>query len=131
MMRAFLLPLDQRDRLHEATAGPLADVDLSKLEAEAIPVVEVDGRIVAYWPIFYALHLEPLWVDPDQRGDAGVLRALLDLLQLAVVASGEPVAFAVIAPDAPSLPMAERLGFAPVPGNLYYAVQHPAPPVEV
>jgi hypothetical protein len=124
-LRAFLLPLDQRERLREA-GGPLADTDLSTLQAKALPVIEVDGQIVAYWPCFYALHLEPLWVTEDARQHPAVLRALLELLQQTLMEIGEPVSFAVIDPATPTLPLAERLGFARVPGDLYY-VTMPAP----
>lgn len=133
-IRAFLLPLNQRDRLREA-GGPLADpeVDLAGLEWEALPVVEVDGRIVAYWPAFFGLHLEPLWIDEGHRtaAGAGVARALLDLMELTVANIKRPVAFAVIAPDSPALPLSEKLGFARVPGDLYYVVlQLVQPPVD-
>jgi len=130
MTRAFLLPLDQRERLREA-GGPLADADLSQLDLEALPIVEVDGQIVAYWPIFYALHLEPLWIAEDHRRQAAVTHGLLDLMRQALLNIGKPVAFAVIDPDTPVLALAERLGFDRVPGDLYYVTAPAVPPVEV
>lgn len=132
-LRAFLLPPAERERLREA-GGPLADpeVDLSSMQWEALPVVEVDGRIVAYWPAFFGLHLEPLWIAEPHRLHVGVAKALLALTELAVAQIGRPVAFAVIAPDAPTLTLAGRLGFARVPGDLYYVVLQPAlTPAEV
>lgn len=128
MIRAFLLPVAERERLREA-GGPLAEVDLKTLEAEALPVVEVDGRIVAYWPVFYALHLEPLWVAEAFRQHPGVLKGLLEQTEAAVASTGEPASFAIIDPEAPSLPLAEKLGFARVPGDLYYVLMPATPPV--
>jgi len=130
MTRAFLLPLDQRARLREA-GGPLAEADLTQLDLEALPVVEVDGSIVAYWPIFYALHLEPLWIVEDQRARRPVVKGLLDLMRESLALIGKPVAFAVIDPDTPILALAERLGFDRVPGDLYYVTAPAVPPVEV
>ena len=120
-IRHFLLPADQRERLKEA-GGPLADQDLSKMEA-ALPVVEVDGRIVGYCPGFYALHLEPLWVDPAFRKISSVARGLLEEVANVVAATQEPVSFAIIDPtEADALPILERLGFERVPGDLYYVL---------
>jgi hypothetical protein len=128
MTRAYLLPLDQIERLREA-GGPLAEVDLTQLDLEALPVIEVDGSIVAYWPIFYALHLEPLWIAEDHRHQVG--RLLLTLMEQTLTTLGKPVAFAVIDPDTPVLALAERLGFDRVPGDLYYVTAPAVPPVEV
>ena len=123
-LRAFLLPLGQIERLREA-GGPLAEADLSALDLEALPVVEVDGQIVAYWPAFFALHLEPLWVAEPYRLNPAVTRGLLEAMTQTLQTIGKPVAFAVIDSATEVAPLAERLGFARVPGDLYY-VQMPA-----
>lgn len=127
-IRRLLLPLDQRERLREA-GGPLAEVDLSRLEAEQLPVVEVDGRIVAYWPCFYALHLEPLWIAEDHRQHPAVVRHLLEAMQEALQIIGESVSFAIIDPSTDTLALAERLQFARVPGDLYYVMLPAREPV--
>ena len=121
MTRVLMLPPEEIERVREA-GGPLADLpDLSGLKAEkTVVAVEVDGRIVAYWVAFYALHLDPLWVAEAHRTNPAVNRGLLEAMGTVVARTGEPVAFAILAGDAPHLPQAERLGFAPVPGNLYY-----------
>lgn len=129
MTRVFLLPLDQIERLREA-GGPLAETDLSQLQLEALPVIEVEGRIVAYWPMFYALHLEPLWITEAYRRQPAVATRLLDLMTEALHTIGKPVAFAVIDPATPVLQMAERLGFDRVPGDLYYVTVPASEPVE-
>src|SRR5258705_314463 len=99
-IRAYLLPLGQIERLREA-GGPLAETDLSQLQLEALPVVEIEGQIVAYWPIFYALHLEPLWIAEGSRRHPVVATGLLDLMTEALHTIGKPVAFAVIDPATP------------------------------
>jgi len=59
-----------------------------------------------------------------------VVMGLLALMSEALASIGKPVAFAVIDPDSPPLPLAERLGFARVPGDLYYVTAPAVPPVE-
>ena len=126
-----ILGRNEIERVREA-GGPLAEVpDLSRLTEATIVVVEDAGRIVAYWPIFYALHLEPLWITEDHRKSPSVVKGLLEAVGVVVEASEEPVSFAIIDPDLAesSLPLAERLGFARVPGDLYYVMTPAAEPV--
>lgn len=120
-----------------AAGGPLADLnpDPAKLQDMAIAVVEVDGEIVAYWVAWYALHLEPLWIDPHWRRHPGVVKGIIDQMELVVQATGEPSGFCVVHTDdlEQVAPYAQRLGFTEAPGKLYYlVVQEPAAePVEV
>jgi hypothetical protein len=129
-IRAYVLDPADVERIREA-GGPLADQpDLSKLAEASIPVVEVNGRIVAYWPCFYALHLEPLWIAEDHRKSAAVNRGLLECVAAVVQRTGEPVGFAIIdSPTAESYALAERIGFARVPGDLYYVIVPALEPV--
>lgn len=128
MLRAYTLPADQAARAI-AAGGPLQDlrVDPEKLAQMTVAVVEVDGQVVAYWVAWYALHLEPLWIHPDHQKSPGVARALLGEMQSVVQATGEPAGFAVIEDEnlAQIAPYAERLGFQPAPGRLYYLVVQP------
>ena len=134
MIRHFVLPPEEIERVQEA-GGPLADLpERSGLRDMTVVVAEVDGRIVAYWVLWYALHAEPLWIAEDHRGDPGVARGLVDLTLETARATGEPAAYAQIEPD--NLPtvgaMAARAGFAPAPGTTFYLLLQPAPePVEV
>lgn len=124
-MRTYLLPSDQVERLREA-GGPLADLSpeqLAQLERASIAVVEIAGRIVAYWVVFYALHAEPLWVAPSARLHPGILRSLLEQTGAIIAETGEATTFAIIDPaDAAAVHgvLPDRLGFARVPGDLYY-----------
>jgi hypothetical protein len=125
-LKVFILPPAQIARIREA-GGPLAEVDdLSRLASMAIvPVVERDGKIVAYWPVFKAVHAEPLWVATEARMSATVIRAILHGVESALSAMGDPVAFAIISEDDEGLvsgKYATRLGFRPVPGELYYVM---------
>jgi hypothetical protein len=43
----------------------------------AVVVVEDGDRIVARWCVFRVTHLEGIWIDPEYRGNAGVIRPLL------------------------------------------------------
>lgn len=128
-IRAYTLPPDQVHRAFEA-GGPLVDlqIDPAKLATMRVAVVEVDGQIVAYWVSWYALHIEPLWIQEAWRAHPGVGRGILDAMRQGVCASGEGVAFCEIADENLSVmaPLAERVGFQQAPGALYYLVVDPA-----
>jgi len=127
-LRRFTLSPDQVARVQEA-GGPLADADPEKLKDMSIAVVEVDGRIVAYWVVFYALHVEPLWIAEDHRKSPGVVGGIVQQMQTIVEATSEPAAFCLIeeANAAVVAPYADRLGFHEAPGRVYYLVLQPAP----
>lgn len=109
--------------------GPLQDlaVQADRLTDMRIAVVEVDGRIVAYWVVWYALHVEPLWVHDDWRRHPGVIAGIVDQMQEVVEGTGESSAFCVIeAENAETVAgYAHRLGFFDAPGKLYYLVLQP------
>ena len=128
-LQIYVLPSDQLDRVREA-GGPLTDLpELSGLKEMSVVVAEVDGRIVAYWVLWYALHAEPLWIAEAYRKHPGVARGLVEQTVALAKSSGEPAAYAQI--DAENLdavgPYADRLGFAPAPGSMFYLLlQQPA-----
>lgn len=113
-----------------AAGGPFQElqVQADKLKEMSIAVVEVDGRIVAYWCVWYALHVEPLWVHEDYRKSPGVIGGIVTEMQKIVEATHEPAAFCVI--EAENLAeiggYATRLGFQEAPGRLYYVILQPA-----
>lgn len=130
-IRAFTLPPWAAYRAFEA-GGPLAEADPTKLtdmKDLSIAVVEVDDRIVAYWVVFKALHVEPLWIHPDHRKSPAVVGRIVKQMQEIVEATQEPAAFCVIE-DTPTASLvasyADRLGFHIAPGSLYYLVVQPA-----
>ena len=85
-------------------------------------MAEEDEKIVGFWCAFDTVHLEPMWIDPNVRGNGstgrGLWRKLLGFLQEKEV----PNAFATIAHEdsVTHLPMAVRLGFKPLPATVLY-----------
>jgi hypothetical protein len=125
-VRAYMLPMDQAERLREA-GGPLAEADLSNMRSALLAVVEVDGQIVAYWPVWQATHAEPLWVAEAQRHNPAVIRAILAQVEQAMAILHDPLIFAIIG-DADLLGSghyAMRLGFTRVPGDLFVLQRTP------
>jgi hypothetical protein len=84
-------------------------------------------KIVAYWLVFDAVHVEPLWIHPDHRKKPGFARRLWKGVQDVLVATGVPIAFACIADNdaAENLPQALRLGFKKIPGSLFFIEVRP------
>lgn len=132
MIRRYTLPHAESQRAIDA-GGPLADLqlDATKLAEMSIAVVEVDGVIVAYWVVWWALHMEPLWVHPDHRTSPSVIRNIVAQVQEIVVSTEAPSAFCVVEDGETAgvvAQYADRLGFLKAPGQLYYVVvQAPAP----
>jgi hypothetical protein len=121
-MKLLILRGTDTERAAEA-GGPLAEQPgiLEQLKAGVVAAVALDGKIVAYWPIWVAVHAEPLWVAPEHRSPQ-VIRGVIQALQQALAEEQVPSAFAIIghADQAVSLPPALKLGFERVQGDLYY-----------
>lgn len=125
-LRCFMLPMEEIERIREA-GGPLAECDLTHMARAIVAAVEVDGKVVAYWPVWKAVHAEPLWVHPDARNNPAVIRGILDQVELAMDEMGDPVIFAIIE-DAEMLTSgayAKRLGYQQVPGSLFMLFRQP------
>ena len=132
--RAFVLPPEQVQRAIDA-GGPLLDlqVDPAKLAEMQVAVVEVDGAIVAYWVVWRAVHVEPLWIAEAHRKSPSVIGGIVGAMRHLVKESGDPAAFCVIEQEHFEVvsDYAARLGFHEAPGRLYYFVVEPGPaPVE-
>lgn len=108
------------NRLQEA-GGPLAGYDLSRIDHMRILGVEEHGRLIGYWAVAVLVHAEPLWLDAPARGRPSVVRKLLTALTSLLQDLECKVAFGVINDRDfdMNLPMARRLGFERVPGDLY------------
>ena len=125
-LNARVLPPDSWVRiLQEQPESPLAQ----QWSIHGIPdathahvcVVERDGRIVGSWMIFAAIHVEPVYIQPDARTPS-IIKALLERTVQTLQDDGITIAFAVIA-DVDLLenaPMAHHLGFQKAPGELYF-----------
>jgi hypothetical protein len=130
-IRTYVLPKEDVERAAEA-GGPLADVlDWDHVRNNmAIPVVEIDGAIVAYWCLFYALHAEPLFVHEAWRKHPGVIGGIVEALMTEAYKTGERSLHVQIRPDDVEhiRPYAERLGFIHDPGEMFYKVMTPVQP---
>lgn len=73
-MRARILRSDEWQNA-EAFMAPL--MPYIRPESADIVVVEQDGRIVGQLGLLRITHLEGLWISPEHRGNAGVMRALI------------------------------------------------------
>jgi len=105
-----------------APPGPLGEYPLiAGSDAVIICLVDPDTQaLLGYWPVFQAVHVDGLWLEPALKGqDPGALRSLLEGVFATLSANQVPVAFVVLADDAGSRTQAERLGFTRAPGNLY------------
>lgn len=80
------------------------------------------GKLAAYWMIYDAVHVEPLWIDDQHRKRPGLARQLWGGVQRVLEQTDANTAYATIADQdmAMNLPQATRLGFKKVPGALFY-----------
>ena len=103
--------------------GPLTEQLLHRgADAVILALFDAAGTLHGYWPIWQAVHVDGVWLDPALKGapeGPAALRSLLDAAFATLQANGVSLAFAVLADDAESLAQAARLGFVRAPGNLY------------
>lgn len=62
-------------------------------ENTSVVVVEEDGRIVATMGVLRVTHFEGVWIDPEHRGNAGVVRRLLKASTDIALGHGEQFVF--------------------------------------
>ena len=101
--------------------GPFRD-EVPDPRTSSVVVAEDNGEIVGFWCAFNAVHLEPLWIDPDHRQKAAVGRGLWRELKMLLGDNRVRSAFAMVA-DADAglvLPMAYRLGFERMPASILF-----------
>lgn len=127
MLTARLLPAAEWDRL--AVREPFASHGLPDPDHWLIPVVELDGTIVASCALFDTVHWDGFAVDPAAQRHPGVFRALLDLAVATLRDRGVGGVHITVPDDRPDLQaMVEHFGFVPAPGKLYALA---VPPAEV
>lgn len=80
---------------------------------------QISRQIVGYWVAFDVVHLEPLWVHPKHQKRPGVLRRMWTAMQRVLRENGVTKAFAMVT-DPELEPQAERLGFRPMPGKMFF-----------
>lgn len=103
--------------------GPLQHATIAPGMARVL-VVERDGEIAGYWMVYDAPHAEPLWLREDVRGRYDVVKPLLEAMVALLQECGVTFTFAIIGDQdlAMNVPLAERIGFTKIPGQLYGAV---------
>lgn len=115
-MKARILPPEEWARLGRTELPPLLPyVDPDNC---AVVVVEDGERIVASMAALRATHFEGLWVEPEHRGNAGVMRSLLRLSTALARMRGERFVFSGAADDR-MRSFAERLGGVRMPLDFY------------
>jgi len=120
------LPPCEFARLRKA-GGPLGDALRTQLQLPdpdhtRIGVVEdATGAIKGYVVLFDALHVEPVWFDEDIRHRPKLGAKMLDWVIQELRGTGAEAAFGIIleADQATVAPFAAKLGFTPLPGQLY------------
>lgn len=112
---------------------PFCDgVALTLAPQDSVIVVEdIVGRITAYWMIFTCVHVEPLWIAPEDRGRVGVIRKLWRTVRETLRAQGVEIAFALINKANPAARYAQRLGFRRTVGDCYFVLAKNPDPVFV
>jgi hypothetical protein len=124
-MKVRTLPHEEYPKLRDAP-GPMGDW-IKELGAPdpahtIVTVVEdADGVIHGYWVLFDAVHAEPLYLDEAARHQPKVAAALIREMRAHCKGLGGGAVFGIIGDADHSVvaPMAERIGFEPLPGRLY------------
>ncbi len=108
---------------------PFQSGGLPSPEVSRILVAELDGAIVGFWGLFNAVHVEPLWIAEEHRKRPGLVRRLWSAVADQLRSVGVYTAFACIADRdaAQNVPLAMRLGFERVQGDLYVVRIQPQP----
>ena len=84
-----------------------------------------DGKIIGFWFLHAALHVEPFGLDPDHRSPA-LAKKMWDGIRSMMEQSSARVAYGIIADeDLVTAGMARRLGFQRVPAGLYWVSTEP------
>lgn len=128
-----LLPADEYPRL--AAFPPFAQ-GLPHPDFSRILVAEVGGaggEIRVIWGILQQLHVEPVWIHPEERGRRpGLIRRLWQLVRQVVQSAGAPAAFVLIHDqDAIThVPLVMKLGFEKLSAEVYMVRMPPAGPEE-
>lgn len=91
-----------------------------------MPVVEIDGQIVASCALFDTVHWDVFNILPQYQKNPAVVRALIQLSLETMRESGVPSVHLTIAEDQPDLAaMAAEFGFVESPHRLYILAVSP------
>ena len=117
-MRARILSPNEWDKIN---APDLPDLlRFCNPKDVAVVVVEKDGEIVASVMVMKVTHFEGLWIKPEERGNAGVLRSLLRQAYAIPLSRAEHWAFGgAEKSDARMDTLCRKLGGRELPMRLY------------
>lgn len=87
--------------------------------ARVLVAEDLEGKIQAYWFMFLAVHVEPMWFAEEYRNNPTTVRRMWGGVREAMMEHQIPIAFAVIADHDPAN-YASRLGFERLHGDLYF-----------
>lgn len=113
-----VLPPEEWEKLQRFE--PWATYGLPSPDYHEFVVVEAgDGRILGYWCLHNAVHLEPLYLEPDARQKVAVVKELWKGVLGRLREAGVQSAHAIVGDRdvATNLPLATKLGFQVVPGQ--------------
>lgn len=77
------------------------------------------GRIKALWIVHAAVHIEPFWIAEEHRCHPGLIRSLWRKVHEILQATGQKISYAIFEEGSTALPLALRLGFQPMAGQLF------------
>lgn len=116
-MRARILGPEEWGRLEQETENtPILPYVLPR--NMAVCVVEDEGKIAGTLSVVQATHFEGLWIKPQYRGNAGVMRALLRQASAIPRCRGESWVFGGAA-EGKMQGFNERLGGVRLPLDFY------------
>ncbi len=118
------LPFNRWDEVTGVGApdGPLKGMTLHPDSvAHMLCVVDETSTVKGYWPLFPAVHAEPLFLDPSVRLNVAVARQLIEAVLTKLQQNAVPYVFGIIGDGDVEInaPLAEKFGFIPIPGKLY------------
>lgn len=120
-MKIEILEPDQYHQL-AGLNGPLDTMGIPSPAVSKVIVARApDGAIRAYWVVQAAVHIEPIWLDPDLRaglGGAKVFMAMVPAVMAAVASTGDST-FYTFAADETMVQYALRLGLTPLPYTIF------------
>ena len=121
--RRFLQP-EEWERLI-GTEAETVWPHLDSRTAQVLVVEDPDGRIIGTWTFIQMLHAECVWIAPDHRGNAGVVRQLLTgLRDTAKARNLQVVATSAVTDEVKAL--LEHLGATKLEGD-HYVMRMPCP----
>jgi hypothetical protein len=89
--------------------------------SKIVAAFDEKGEIISTFTLFYAAHLEPMWIRPDHRNSPTILRRMDQAMKKTLRSIGAVNAYTVVLNSTPVLARFARFfGAKPVDGTLYF-----------